>query len=117
MTNIFGIQRPDMMHCTISEYKWGRQTLIIKMKRENSPEVQYLRFQKVEFFSGPMHWRGASFEVRPTEECLEIMQLTELIGEFAELDHIAQLGLKLYQVSLENVAVQIIAGRVSRISG
>lgn len=118
MSNIFGIQRPEMMECTITNYKWNRQILTVKVKRENSPEVFYLRFTKVEFFAGPTIWKGADFRIGSDADCLDILQMTGRIGDFATEAHIRQLGYKLYGVDIgENITLQIISAKVNKFSG
>jgi hypothetical protein len=118
MANIFGIQRPEMMECSITSYKWNRQILTVKIKRENSPEVFYLRFTRVEFFAGPMMWKGADFRTGSDADCLELLQMTGRIGEFATEDTIRQIGYKLYGVDVgDNVTLQIIAAKANKFSG
>lgn len=118
MANIFGIQRPEMMACMVTEYKWNRQVLTVKLKRDQSPEVFYLRFTRVEFFAGPMMWQGADFHIGNDADCLELLQLTGRIGEFATEDHIRKIGYKLYGVDIaDGVTVQIIAGVANKYSG
>lgn len=115
--NIFGLQRPEMFDCLVTSYAWGRQLLVIKLKRQNSPEVHYLRFSGVEFFCGPMHWRGASFTQASDAECLDLMRLLGRASEFTEERHIQQIGMNLYQVDLEQIQIQIIAHGVRRYAG
>jgi len=115
--NYFGVRRPDMIECTIMDYKWGHKVMTVRLKRENSPEIQYIKFSSVEFFAGPMMWKGADFEVLPDADCLEMLQLTGTLNDFATEKHVKTLGYKLYAVNIGEVMIQIVASKANKYSG
>jgi hypothetical protein len=117
MSNVFEIPRPDMVDCMVAEYQWNRAILTVKLSRQNSPEVQYLKFGGVEVFSGPLHWTGANFVVRPTAECLELMQHVDRISEFVTEAQLEERGYKLYIVELRAAQVQVVCKMVNKYSG
>jgi hypothetical protein len=117
MENIFGLLRPDMVDCMVTQYHWGRATLTVKLSRENSPDIQYLKFGGVEVFSGPLKWRGANFIQRPTSDCLELLQQAERVSEFVTEADLEERTIRLYVVELEHIHVQIVANMANRYSG
>jgi hypothetical protein len=109
MTNHFGVAQPDNVNCHVMEYHWGRNMLLIRLKRQNSPEVQYIKFGGVEYFAGPMEWTGANFTLRGAEECLQVLKDAERVGEFVTADMIKERGLSLYTAELGNSLVVIVS--------
>ncbi|MCU0514453.1 MAG: hypothetical protein MUE40_18015 [Anaerolineae bacterium] len=115
--NVFAILKPDMMNCMVAEYHWGRATMTVKLNRENSPEVHYIRFGGVEYFAGPMHWRGASFAQRPASDCLELLRRAGRVNEFVEEETLKERNIRLFVVQLEQSEVQIVCHLANKYSG
>lgn len=116
-TNVFTIAQPENVHCTVYTYHWGRATLVIRLKRHNSAEVQYLRFTGVEYFAGPMSWDNAAFDLRSAEECLNMLRDAGRANDHMTVEHIEQLRLHLLTVTLPNTLVCIVAKHYGRHSG
>lgn len=116
--NFFALKQPEAYDCQIRQYKWGGGAMHIRLKRKNSPEVQYLKFSGLEFFCGPLQWEGANFGIRSTADCLAILQKHGCVSPFVEVQHLEERNIRLYVVEIGgDVPVQIIANRVNRFSG
>lgn len=110
--NVFKLGTPDQIECRVQEYQWGRGTLLVRLKRLNSPEVQYLKFTGVEYFAGPMLWMGALVNQQSDEECLMLMRS---VGRSNET--IPTSLCQLYTISLPDTRICIIARQATRYSG
>ena len=108
MNNVFAIQRPETIHCMVMSYDWGKGLLMVKLSRQNSPNIQYIRFQGVEVFAGPMQWDGGNFTQQPDAACLEVLQLAGRISEFATEKELKERKMRLYTVDLPQMSVQIV---------
>lgn len=117
MNNVFAIQRPETIHCQIQDYHWGRGQLTIKLSRQNSPEISYLRFQGVEVYAGPMQWDGGNFVQQSTAACLEIMQIAGRASEFVTEAMLQERNMKLYTVELAQMQVQIVCHTATKYVG
>jgi hypothetical protein len=117
INNVFVIPRPETIHCHVQEYHWGRGQLSIKLSRLNSPEIQYLRFQGVEVYAGPMQWDGGNFVQQPTSACLEIMQIAGRVPDFATEAMLQERNIKLYTVELAQMQVQIVCHTANKYTG
>ncbi|XWX05364.1 hypothetical protein VZO05_07330 [Aggregatilineales bacterium SYSU G02658] len=115
--NVFAINQPENVHCMVYSYQWGRANLVIRLKRQNSAEVQYIRFSGVEYFAGPMKWDNAAFDLRSAEECLSLLRDAGRANEHMTIEHVEQLQLRLLTVTLPNTLVCIVAKQYSRHSG
>lgn len=117
MKNVFGVQQPDKVDVMVQQYHWGRTTLLLRLKRQNSPEVQYIKFQGVEYFMGPMEWTDAAFEQRPDEECLQVMRDTGRANDIMTVQHLQDKSIRLYTIERPNTTIAIIAHLAHRYSG
>ncbi len=115
--NVFAIVQPENVHCMVYTYQWGRSTLVIRLKRYNSAEVNYLRFSGVEYFAGPMAWDNAAFDLRSSEECLNLLRDAGRANEHMTVEHLEASRLQLLTVTLPNTLVCIVAKQYSRHSG
>jgi hypothetical protein len=91
--------------------------MVIRLKRQSSAEVQYIRFSGVEYFAGPMMWDNAAFELRSAEECLALLRDAGRANDHMTVEHIEQLKLRLLTVTLPNTLVCIVSKQYSRHSG
>ncbi len=76
----------------------------------------YLVFEGVEYFEGPLHWRGVKFFVGPPDECLEILR--KIKGRrFNRMTDDYLLNIyRLYKTKTPELEVKILAGPVYKIS-
>ena len=115
--NFFGIRHPMTMDCTVKDYRWSGSSLVIQLNRQNSPEVQYLRFRGVEYYAGPFKWTGANFKIRPASDCLQLLREANRISDLVEEHHLEERGMQLYIVELPESEVHIIANYAARLIG
>lgn len=109
MNNFFAIKKPETVDCAVMQYHWGRSQLIVRLKRQNSPEVQFIRFGGVEYVSAPIHWTGAEFTLQPASECLVLLQQVGRAGLFVTEEQLQERGISLYTVNLPESQVKIVA--------
>jgi|GEM_PF-2095778 hypothetical protein len=114
--NFFKVPVPDNVACQVMEYHWGRATLLVRLRRQNSPEVQYIRFSGVEYFAGPMVWNGAAFDLRDPEECLNVLRDAGRVNDLVDVEQLVTHGLHLYTVTLPQTLVCVVAKQASRYS-
>jgi hypothetical protein len=117
MNNVFAIQKPETIDCQVNEYHWGRSMMTLKLSRQGSPEIQYIKFAGVEVFSGPMIWTGANFILRPTTECLELLVVAGRANDFVTEKDLVERNIRLYAVELAQLHVQIICHTANKYSG
>lgn len=115
--NVFGIQRPEMIDCTVMTYHWGRSLLTIRLKRQNSPEVQYLKFGGVLYFAAPTEWNGARFDLCDASDCLDILIQMGKVPEFTTAEHLKERNINLYRVDIAFAPVTVIAHKASKYNG
>jgi hypothetical protein len=62
--------------CHVYDYTLAHKTLVIELTRGDyvKGEKSYVHFTGVEFFCGPMAWKGGGFEVAPAAECLNLLK-------------------------------------------
>jgi len=117
MNNAFAIMKPEMIECMITEYHWGRSMMTLKLSRQGTPDIQYIKFAGVEVFSGPLTWTGANFILRPTSECLELLQSAERISEYVTEKDLIERNILLYIIELQFIQVQIVCHMANKYSG
>ena len=117
MNNAFGVMKPEMIECQVTQYHWGRSAMTVKLSRQGSPDIQYIKFGGVEVFSGPLTWMGANFVLRPTSECLELLQQSERVNDFVTEKDLNERNVRLYLVELQFIHVQIVCHQASKYSG
>jgi hypothetical protein len=108
MNNVFGIQRPETIRCLVARYEWGKGLMTVRLTRQSSPDIYYIRFQGLEVFAGPMKWEGGNFVLQPVASCLEVLQMAGRASEFATERDIQERKFKLYTVDLPQMSVQIV---------
>jgi hypothetical protein len=103
---------PDGMsyYCTILLYARGHSHLEIEIS--NGQDTKYLVFEGVDFFSGPMRWRGTTFALAPVSECLNILHELGWYSDFPD-DYLSSkfhlFVLDTSNSSNENLPVRILA--------
>lgn len=117
MNNVFAIQRAESFHVQVMEYQWSRSAFSLKLSRQSSPDIQYVRFNGVEVFAGPMQWDGANFMLQPAAACLEVLQVAARLPDFATEKDVQERKLKLYTVELPQMSVQIVCTMASKQAG
>lgn len=112
---VFDIKTPGMYRCNVFKYNSGLSKLYIRVfKSVNSAPSFYIFFCDVGYFEGPMNWTSADFQVRPADECLDLMQAVGLVEDFRLDDEEIKKALAeaahLYTVKTTHTTIRIIAG-------
>ena len=82
-TNIFNITQPELYRCQVLHYHNRLSRLYIAVYKGNdraAPALFYLLFADVGYFDCPVSWTGADFSIAPTDDCIQLMLDTGLIG-------------------------------------
>ena len=72
--NIFSLTTPNELHCVVENHTASHSVMHIKIFNPVSNESRRLEFQLVLYFSGPMSWTGADFQLRPWNECVQLLR-------------------------------------------
>ncbi len=72
-SNIFSLVNPNDFHCVVENHTASHSVMHIKIFNPANNETRILEFQLVLYFSGPMDWKGADFQLRPWEECVNLL--------------------------------------------
>lgn len=113
--NIFELPTPEELICIIDNYHFNHQTMHIRIYHPKKEEKYTLSLLRVEYFSGPTKWVGASFQLSSWQEIAELYKdikpkdidiPSEALQEFAEK------YLHLYKVFSVNpkAEIKILAG-------
>lgn len=115
--NVFVIQRPEAVDCTIWTYQWAHAQLTLRLKRQNSPEIQYLRFSGVQYVAMPNEWSNARFDLLDDEDCLNLLVQVGKLPQGMSLEVFKTKGIYLYQVALPNAPVWVAAHNANKYNG
>jgi len=74
--NIFNIEDVDNYLCYIQMYYKQHSTLIVIVNHisEKKKRKYILSFLAMEYFEGPMSWKGADFRIATSDECRNFLQ-------------------------------------------
>src|SRR5215475_6243017 len=75
--NIFNVLNPDEWTCQLIDYMPSHSQLFFELDRHLPNQSLYLVFQTVEFFEGPLVWKGANFRLGESDECLQLLRVTD----------------------------------------
>lgn len=78
----FNIPNGSSCHCVISKYSKSHTHLEIEIAYLES--TKHLIFEGVEYFSGPMMWKGADLAVATPSECLRLLHQLGRYDEFPD---------------------------------
>ncbi len=118
MNSLFEIKAPQLYRCQVYRYFNGLSRLYVAVfKPQQSIPSFYLLFSDVGYFEGPMSWQSVDFYIAPSDECIEMMLQTGMIGEailtfpdaYASITDTAHL----YRVDTPQTPVQMIASSVA----
>jgi hypothetical protein len=72
----------------------------------------YLLFTEVQYFEGPMSWKGVGFQLGTSDECLTLLQKRPAISKLPETDLQSMINtIKLFKFESQDL-VRILAGAV-----
>src|SRR5688572_26585338 len=79
--NFFEVQHPQECICQVWSYSVSHSRLLLRIYRGKFDEgVLYLGFEMVQYFEGPLSWKGANFYIGNTDECIKLLQHKEFEG-------------------------------------
>lgn len=117
--NIFRLQAAAAYRCQVHRYFNGLSRLYLSVfKPYQQVPFCYFLFSDVGYFEGPMGWESADFFMASSDQCIELMLKTGLIGEavlhFPDAYASLTETMHLYGVHTPSTAIRIIAGSAIR---
>ena len=111
---IFKQNYPQAYQCDVWQYQVGLSELLIRLyipqeDGVNANTFEYLIFQGVLFFEGPLKWKGGLLVAGSREECLEILQQIDIKNP---LDAVDTGFYKLFKFRTSTFEIRIIATKV-----
>jgi len=116
--NVFNISDPVRYRCQIYHYHNRLSRLYLRVyKGQQQTPAFHLLFPDVGFIDAPVNWQSASFDIRPKQECIDLLLEMGLIGpailQFPDAYASITDHAYLYEVAARQHPVRIIAGRAS----
>src|SRR6187551_1274617 len=111
-SNIFSFPNPDELGCVMKSYTINHAVMVLKVIDFNNYENRLVEFQSVQYFSGPISWTSANFQIRPWQECVKLLIELNRIPSLAQMpqqmqQEMGEKNFKLYVVSAVNPAMEI----------
>lgn len=73
--NFFEIQNPEEYFCRVWSYFVSHSRLLLRVYKGKIDEEEfYLNFEMVQYFEGPLGWKGANFYIGSSDECVKLLQ-------------------------------------------
>jgi hypothetical protein len=73
--DIFSIENPDQFVCQVIFMRMDHSVLALQVNLiDNLFNYFDIEFSTVRYYSGPLGWRGANFQIAPYEECTNILR-------------------------------------------
>ena len=98
--NVFSLPNPDELGCVMKSYTINHGVLVLKVIDFTHQQNRLLEFQSVQYFSGPVSWASANFQLRPWQECIELLIALNRMPGLEQLSQQKQqeVGEKQYQL-------------------
>src|SRR5512139_3852970 len=75
--NILGLQDAEKYGCRVWHYDKGHSVMTIYVQKEAPTGMDadhfFIVFEVVQYFEGPMSWKGANFGIGTLEECANLL--------------------------------------------
>jgi len=79
-----GLTAPESYDCVVWSYLVSHSLLLVRALKDDSgtndemlaSDLFYLLFSNVRYFEGGFAWQGINFDLGTSEECLQLMRLT-----------------------------------------
>jgi hypothetical protein len=110
--NVFLFDDPEEIECVVWQYVAGHSEMGIQLFDNNKGLTYFLDFTMVHYFSGPLKWKSANFQLQPWSESRLLMrelgQLPTLENAPDEIQKM-MIGMhfKLYTVSATRPKIEI----------
>lgn len=110
--NVFSFLNPDELGCVIKSYTINHAVMLLKIIDFHNQENRLLEFQSVQYFSGPVSWTSANFQIRPWQECVKLLIELNRIPSLEQMpqqmqQEVGEKHFKLYVVSALNPTMEI----------
>jgi hypothetical protein len=70
--NYFAVSNPHLCSCAVMSYAIGHSEMLVKIEDETHKEF-YIVFYYVEYYSGPLKWKGANFSTQSKENTMKLL--------------------------------------------
>lgn len=110
---IFPFEDSEKCTCHIVKYSITQSGMQIEVNL-NKKRLFYLYFHGIKYFSGPMAWSGANFEVGSAEECQNILLGIDFPEKGIEM-LLEKKWIALYLVNTGTYRISLVARNVEKI--
>jgi len=116
--NVLDLKAPQLYRCQVYRYFSGLSRLYLSLfKPYQTVPAGYVLFSDVAYFEGPVNWQSADFHIGPSQDCVDLLLKTGIIGEavlqfpdaYASITDTA----RLYLVDTPTTQIKIIASSAS----
>jgi len=119
-SNILELPAAALYRCQVYRYFSGLSRLYLSVfKPQQTVPAFYVLFSDVAYFEGPMNWQSADFHIAPSQDCIDLLLATGLIGaailQFPDAYATITDTARLYVVNTGHTPVKIIASSLSRL--
>ena len=110
--NIFSLPDADQLGCVVKSYTINHAVMVLKIIDFTNQNNRLLEFQSVQYFSGPVSWASANFQLRPWQECIQLLVTLNRLPGLEQLPQhkqqdIGKKQFQLYVVSALDCAMEI----------
>jgi hypothetical protein len=117
---VLDLKAPQLYRCQVYRYFSGLSRLYLSLfKPYQTVPAAFVLFSDVAYFEGPVTWQSADFHIGPSQDCVDLLLKTGIIGEavlqFPDAYASITDSARLYLVDSPNSQIKIIAGSVSQL--
>ena len=120
LDSVFEITNARLYRCQVYRYFSGLSRLYLSIfKPKQTVPAFYLLFSDVAYFEGPVNWQSVDFYIGASEDCLDLLLQTGIIGpavlQFPDAYATITDTARLYLVDTPNSQIRIIASSAARL--
>ena len=107
---LFPIEDYEQWTCQVRIYLVSHSQLQIRMENSETQQVKFINFTGVEFYDGPLEWRGAGFFIGENSECLSILRKMDAYTKDSDDILLSEMSLFIVRQH-DGHSVRIVAGK------
>lgn len=120
LDSVFKITDSRQYRCQVYRYFSGLSRLYLSVFKPNqAAPAFYILFSDVAYFEGPVNWQSVDFYIGASEDCLDLLLKTGIIGpavlQFPNAYATITDAVRLYLVDTPNSQIRIIASSAARL--
>ena len=118
---VLDLKAPQLYRCQVYRYFSGLSRLYLSIFKPNQTAAPafYILFSDVAYFEGPVNWQSVDFYIGASEDCLDLLLKTGIIGpavlQFPDAYATITDAARLYLVDTPHSQIRIIASSAARL--